>query len=1085
MKQMKETVESTLAPSISIEEISVDHLQAPFALFRNGALFSINASCEKLFHSSELMHRVAAHPKLQQTIRETMILKLRLTLDLEIDEHVYHCIATPIENRPNDVGVLFEDISMTAQREKDNALLYRLSLLFANIDQPLNKTLQMIVEQILFEIESFDCSILLFDKLEGNLHTVAWGKADQSSSMNGEKRFALGEGVAGYVAISKKPIVIPNIMQDKRFVKKVSDRDPLALLCVPIVLSRELQGVICVTRKTNRGFSDREVQLFTIIAGRLATLIKSAHDKKREAFAYDLSQILGMARNIFDDYPKVIETISSIFCVDACVIARCEGEGNLSFIRKESELGLTAKQVAILRTLAKKDYFIKALQGRRGFELHTVLPADVLERAKATKCLSTAIFPITVRNQVYGFVCASNTRWDRTFSTAELSHGTTIATQMSAAIENTIYHGEILDERKRLQQIQETLRDGLLLYTPDMKLAMYNTAARRMLGFKRNVTGLEWSEVMNKNSEKYCTHLLQRHFDPEEFLRAALHDGKTSTGLATLVGRPNRTVEVTVAPVYDRHGKISAILSHFRDITPIHDLQTKMAVRLRQLTNLFKISSVSGFNTQHLVSRILELNLKLLSVSASELRLINTDDGSASIIESVGDRALLDVLTPQLQRRIKSVMETHRPCIVTLRRPNEVGVLIVPVLGHHDSCIGTLLVVNKADQQPFTKDDTHMLSIVAARIASKLDTAWLLNQVEEDREKLAAIIDQSVDGILVTDAQGTINIWNDALEKMTGLSMNEVSGKPIEEVRTYFAIDQTLAAADGFSEILITHRKTGAKVWIGAAYAPIKSDDVLTGYVVILRDISRQKELEIAKNEFVSTASHELRSPITAIVGYLSMLRRGDAGKIINAQQAFFVDKAYSNAKRMVGIIEDILLTTRMETGQMRYHIEPVDLVSSIETIVGDLRFRAEEKKISVVIDRSSRPMALADKDAIQQVFNNIITNAIKYTPQEGKVTIGFTSELHDKRQYLTVSVADTGVGIEDNDQLKIFDKFARIDNPLSVSAGGTGLGLYITKSSVEALGGKIWLESEKGKGSTFYVSLPIPEKIGKKGSHE
>lgn len=1080
MKQNKTVITSASLPSVATEEVCVDQLQAPFAKFRNGALLSTNNAYVKLLRSlPTVAQSVPRHPRLLQAIRESMALQLRLTVDIDIEDRVYHCIVTPIEGCPDDTGILFEDVSATAHRDKDNALLYRLSLLFANIDQPLHKTLQMIVDQILFEIDSFDCSILLFNKRDGKLHTVAWGKADNSSGMTGDSKFSLGEGVAGYVAASKKPIVIPNVMQDKRFVKKVSDHDPLALLCVPVLLSRELLGVICVTRNTQRGFSDREVQLFTIISGRLSTLIKLAQDKSREASLNEFSQILSTSRSIFDGYPRIATLLSSIFEANNCLIAHCDKGNALRFVRDENELSFSEKQLSFLRHLATQDEFVNLLHARKPVDLQSAVIAKDEERLRACGLTGAVIFPIIVRGQNDGFVIVNNTAWERMYSPSDLNLGMTIVTQLSVAVENTLYHGEILDEQKKLQQVQETLRDGLILYDKDLNIAMYNTAAKRLLGIKKNIVGLSWSLVLQRKVTEYCANVLERHFDPEVFLELALEQGKTSMGLATISGRHAKTIEITVAPVYDRQDQISGILSHFRDITPIHDLQTKMATRLRQLTNLFKISSVTGFDTQEIVHRILELVLRLLSVQSSQLLLIDPVSETLYEVDTVGDSALFAAHQSMIERRVKRVMQTKRSRISALSK--QAGeLLVIPVLGHHDEAIGALLVAARENGTPFTKDDTHLLSIVAARIASKLDTAWLLSQVEDDREKLAAIIEQSVDGILVTDPSQNVQIWNSALERMTGIEATEVRGKSLSTIRNQFADMQVYPGADGFSEVHLHNLKTGLPVWLGAAYAPIVSNDETTGYVVILRDISRQKELEQAKNEFVSTASHELRSPITAIVGYLSMLKRGDAGRIINNQQAFFIDKAYSNAKRMVGLIEDLLMTTRMETGQLRYHVEPIDVVQAIEGIVSDLRFKAEEKHITVVIQRTVHAMALADKDGIHQVFTNIVNNAIKYTPNHGTVTIGFTADHKGDHPQLVIAVKDTGVGIDPSDQSRVFDKFARIDNPLSVSAGGTGLGLYITKTIVESLGGKIWLESEKGKGTTFYVSLPLPNKNGK-----
>jgi PAS domain S-box-containing protein len=510
-----------------------------------------------------------------------------------------------------------------------------------------------------------------------------------------------------------------------------------------------------------------------------------------------------------------------------------------------------------------------------------------------------------------------------------------------------------------------------------------------------------------------------------------------------------------------------------------------MAARVQQLTHLFKISSVTGFNSQQIIRRILRLTLDLLSVRSAQLVLRDSTQSDIASVDTSGDKVLAKAVAAKLKKKVDWVCENNQPIGLKVKPSKDaqpVHVLIVPVCGHQNVCLGTLIVIDKENHSYFSREDTNLLAIVATQIATKLDNAWLLNKIEEERNKFANIIDQSVDGIFVTDSEGRIEIWNRAAERLTGLTEAEVMGKSSQEIGDVVERLETVQIDDHINEIKIVNKQTDRQIWLGTAYAPISYNKQTTGYVCIIRDISRQKELERSKNDFVSTASHELRSPITAIVGYLSMLQRGDAGVITNRQQAFFVDKAYANAKRMVMLIEDILMTTRVENGQIRYSMESVHLADLIDTILADVRFKAEEKQIQISYDKKNETKVYTDKDAIIQVITNIVTNAIKYTPNKGHVHINFKQDKIDNQPVLITMIKDDGVGIDPADQEKVFEKFSRIDNPLSVSAGGTGLGLYITKTIIEELGGKIWIESEKGKGSTFYISLPVARRVAKKG---
>lgn len=1041
----------------------VSHLTMPAVVYQNKQLLTKNQPFSNLIDHQQLLQE--RQEKIDQVLEEVSILMDTISFDLSYDLRAYHCLAIPVKNQPGTVIILFEDISNEVQTEKNNSLLYRLTLLLSSTDRPLNELLQMAVDQILFELPIFDCSVFLFDKKSGLIQPAAWGTTDLSSQINGKTNFQLGEGIAGHVGLTKRPIVIPDIQEDKRFLRKPSDTGRLTLLCVPLLIGQNFLGTLSITRKVGLRFSDGEVQLFTTIANRLALAVASEQTRQREDRETEFIEYINTTTDLTDHYTDIIARFAELLEVDKCVLYRTNGQstaytaGDLSF----SDPSLQALQDHLPK---KTDKAWLTIDPKK------IDPAEPVR----TRGSQIILFPLTVHGKKVGCLVVQNTTWERDFTESELAFGASLATQIATTINTAEFHEEVREERNRMQQVLDSLRDGVVLYTPDWKVALYNQKTKQLLGIKKDFIGMPWEEALNQGAIKYSKHRLIRHFDAHAFFEKALHQGKTSTGLATLTTTPPRTMEIATGPVYDRNKKISGVLSHARDITQILELQSKMALRVEQLTNLFKISSVTGYNAQEIVRRILKLTLPLLSVESCQLLLNDQHHHILGTIESAGNQDLLKRLGPKLKTVVAKVNKRQEVESIRISGKSSdaapIHALAVPVIGHYHSCSGVLVIATDREHRYFSREDSNLLAIVAARIASKLDNAWLLNQVEDDRNKLAAIIDQSVDGILVTNAKQIIEIWNPALENLTGLNSSDILNHTVDEARSMIEILERYQH-DTITELKIVNRKTNQPLWLGIAYAPIISNRETTGYVAIVRDISRQKELEKSKNEFISTASHELRSPITAIVGYLSMLKRGDAGQVINKQQAFFVDKAYQNAKRMVMLIEDLLTTTRMETGQARYQIEPIDILDVIEGIISDLRFKAEEKEITIVVDRKSHHQALADRDGIHQVLTNLINNAIKYTPNRGKVEIGFQSKRIDGQPRLLICIRDTGVGIADHDRERIFDKFTRIDNPLSVSAGGTGLGLYITKSILDQLNGMIWLESQKDKGTTFYVSLP------------
>lgn len=233
------------------------------------------------------------------------------------------------------------------------------------------------------------------------------------------------------------------------------------------------------------------------------------------------------------------------------------------------------------------------------------------------------------------------------------------------------------------------------------------------------------------------------------------------------------------------------------------------------------------------------------------------------------------------------------------------------------------------------------------------------------------------------------------------------------------------------------------------------------------------RELDKAKDEFISMASHQLRTPLTAIKGYLSMLLEGDAGEI-KVSQYDFVNEAFQGANRMVGLINDLLNVSRMETG--RFFLEPteVDLVKIVEEEVGQLRKQAKEKGLKLEINIKGKiPKIWADETKIRQVVMNFADNAIYYTAK-GSVTVVLRKDSKD----VIYEVIDTGIGVPKSEQKNLFNKFYRADNARHVRPDGTGLGIYLAKRVIDDHGGKIIFKSEEGKGSTFGFRLPIKSKL-------
>ncbi|MDO8885393.1 response regulator [Candidatus Oleimmundimicrobium sp.] len=254
----------------------------------------------------------------------------------------------------------------------------------------------------------------------------------------------------------------------------------------------------------------------------------------------------------------------------------------------------------------------------------------------------------------------------------------------------------------------------------------------------------------------------------------------------------------------------------------------------------------------------------------------------------------------------------------------------------------------------------------------------------------------------------------------------------------------------------------------------LNKNNEFLGYVKSIRDITAEKEISQLKNEFISTVSHELRTPLTSIKGYIDLLLEQEAGNV-NQTQREFLSIVKQNNDRLVVLINDLLDISKIESGRVHLRIKSYNLAEILAEVVNTFKTLANQKKQIIKLRISKNlPKIAADRDKMSQVMANLISNAIKYTPTGGTIKIG--TKRNDSR--VEIYVTDTGIGVSPEDQKNLFTKFFRVDNSLTREIGGTGLGLSICKKIIELHGGKIWVDSELGKGSTFTLSIPIYEII-------
>jgi signal transduction histidine kinase len=245
----------------------------------------------------------------------------------------------------------------------------------------------------------------------------------------------------------------------------------------------------------------------------------------------------------------------------------------------------------------------------------------------------------------------------------------------------------------------------------------------------------------------------------------------------------------------------------------------------------------------------------------------------------------------------------------------------------------------------------------------------------------------------------------------------------------------------------------------------------------LYEDVKRAND---AKSEFVSIVSHELKTPMTSIKGYTDLLIKRQAGPLTDIQQQF-LNTVRSNVDRMSDLVSKLLDLSRIETGRLRLNIQPVPMGEVIEKTLRDIQgeIEARQQKLDVAVPEDL-PMVMGDRAYLIQIMTNLVSNAYKYTPAGGHIAVSAQPKSNGVPSFVLCAVRDTGVGISEEDQAKLFTKFFRAGDPAVREMPGTGLGLVITKSLIEMHGGEIWVESRVGKGSTFAFTVPVAKPLGR-----
>ena len=437
---------------------------------------------------------------------------------------------------------------------------------------------------------------------------------------------------------------------------------------------------------------------------------------------------------------------------------------------------------------------------------------------------------------------------------------------------------------------------------------------------------------------------------------------------------------------------------------------------------------------------------------------------------TVPDISKSDLVDQQIAERLEIRNAMVQP-LITEQRDEHQQVISREV-------IGVLQVLNKRNGENFTTEDARLVAIMARQITAVLANAQLYLKKTEEREHLQATLQSLIAGVVMVESTGHISLINSAARHIFNLDDDNAVGKQYWEVITQPAIVEMLREAtegglESQHEIEITPRGASeVRIYQGQT-AFVRSEDErasVIGVVAIFNDITEIRGVERMKTAFVSTVSHELRTPLTSIKGFISTLLQDTDDYYDKDTRLEFYGIIDSECDRLQRLIEDLLNVSRIESGralQMNWGLfEPLAIIEKVLHAQGSYtdkhQFRLETA--------GTIPSVLGDADKFDQILTNLLSNAVKYSPSGGEVLVRASSD----EDVLRIEVKDHGIGIPADKIGRIFEKFERVDDRDTRSAGGTGIGLFLVKHLIERHQGHIHIESEVGKGSSFIFEIPL-----------
>lgn len=616
----------------------------------------------------------------------------------------------------------------------------------------------------------------------------------------------------------------------------------------------------------------------------------------------------------------------------------------------------------------------------------------------------------------------------------------------------------IQDARIYAESIVNTVRDPLVVLDENLKIVSANWAFYYTFRFLREKTeGVVFDEIYNNY---WRISALKEKLEKVVKNNIPIHNLEISHDFPEI---GQRTLVFNARRIYQVSGQDSRFLVSIRDITDNKIAEEKIRQSEEKHRNIFDNASDA------IVTIDLEDNI--VSWNSSAERIFGWTSGE--IVGKKFEKLIVpDKFKNEREDILRDVYSGKRLVgIETIRVKKDgskinVSMTVSPIFNAKREIAGLSGIIRDITKQ---KQDENILKAHAVK----------LEKLANDLQKFQLAVANATDLIVIADLEGKILYANEAAENITGFSKKELIGKEFEflwgSIINFNPHEKLWKTVKDEKKIfvgnLVNKRKNGEKYYAEIKVSPVLDKDKnVIFFAGIERDITREKEIDKAKTEFVSIASHELRTPLANMSLSVEMILDSIAGPL-NPEQRKYLRGIYRDIKGMAGLVDALLNVSRIELRTMVVAPEPASLREITENVLKEIAPQINKKdlKIKKVFD-SNLPIINVDRNLMRIILQNLLSNAIKYTPAAGKISI----EIKKNKNSALIKVSDSGCGVPKDQQSKIFNKLFRARNAIDQGIEGVGLGLYIVKSIVIQCGGRIWIESEENKGTTFFVEIPL-----------